>query len=606
MRIMMRLFNNITVPALGFIGMVVLGWVLIWWALAQQPLQVPLDLTNPLVADGTFGRDPEGVWLTGNTQIVSDRFGDSPWREFRWRWRQAPGTPLQVRLRLESREFVVTSSPQWRVVHVLMPAVWQHTPFDIRSGTITVAGDSRALGVIIGQLQVVRLATPPWWLFVVVCDYWLPLLAAGIWLWRSRWVGFGPLVALVAIHVTTIWLEAPLGFANASLLLDRTGRYICTVLMLWWSWQQTKRVPLTRIPHGHRFGLDVMRAIAILCVAVTHFTPLVLESWYLNRDYIRWERYLGALGVDIFFALSGYLIGGILLRTLPQMADFAVVRRFWVRRWLRTLPAAYVSAIVVVIVATPVVWPDYWARVLFVSSLTPYLNGNEMRAWWSLATEEYFYLLCPLLLYFFMRTRHRQWAFFGTLTILGLAGMLARAGWLAVLPTVNIGGIEIVPYARLDPMIWGVVIAWVRFTRPEWFVRLNTIGYAPGMVLLSVGFMLLLDKLRWLIPGLFLGHMLITGGAALMIPAIESIVTTGWRVFDRMLIGIAALSYSIYLYHDMIVIFLERHFGHSYNYTQLAYLFGAYVVLTVGISWLSHKFVETPFLRWRDQRFPDH
>lgn len=60
MRIMMRFFNNITVPALGFIGMVVLGWVLIWWALAQQPLQVPLDLTNPLVADGTFGRDPEG------------------------------------------------------------------------------------------------------------------------------------------------------------------------------------------------------------------------------------------------------------------------------------------------------------------------------------------------------------------------------------------------------------------------------------------------------------------------------------------------------------------------------------------------------------------
>ena len=147
----MWLFNKISVPALVFIGVGLLGWVLIWWALAPQPRDVGLDLNNPLVADGTLGRDPEGVWLTGNTQIVSDRFGDTPWRALQWRWRQAPGTPLQVTLQIESRQFVVNSSPKWRIVHLLMPTVWQHTPLDIRSGTLKVAGDSRDLGVIIGQ-----------------------------------------------------------------------------------------------------------------------------------------------------------------------------------------------------------------------------------------------------------------------------------------------------------------------------------------------------------------------------------------------------------------------------------------------------------------------
>ena len=602
----MRFFYHMRVPTLGFIGVVCVGWVLIYLALVRQPLQVGLDLTNPFVANGTLGSDPEGVWLTGNTQIASSRYADTPWRMLQWRWRQAPGTPLHVQVQIESREIVMNANPQWRLVRLLAPPVWQYAPLIIRSDTNKVAGDSRNLGVIIGQLQVVRLNTAPWWWFVVACDYCLPILAAGLWLWRGRWIGFVPFVAFVALHVTTIWLEAPLGFANASLLLDRVGRYTCTAVMVWLSWRQTTRIPITSIPRGHRFGLDVMRAIAILCVAVTHFTPLVMESWYMNPDYLRWERYLGALGVDIFFALSGYLIGGILLRILPTLNDFGVVRRFWVRRWLRTLPAAYVSAIVVIVIATPVVWPDYWARVLFVSSLTPYLNGNEMRAWWSLATEEYFYLLFPLLIYLFKHTKQSQWSFFLTLVILGLTGMLARAGWLAVLPMVNIGGIEIVPYARLDPMIWGVVIAWIRYNRPTWFIRLNEIGYAPGMVLLSVGFMLLLDKLRWMIPSLFLGHMLTTGGAALMIPAIESLVTTRWRFLDRILMGLAAISYSIYLYHDMIIIYLERTFGHSRDYIQLGYLFGAYVCLTIGISWLSHKFVETPFLRWRDQRFPDH
>src|SRR5437868_4314520 len=86
-------------------------------------------------------------------------------------------------------------------------------------------------------------------------------------------------------------------------------------------------------------GLDLMRALAITLVLLHHFLLPVLRhaSWVV--PFFGW----GFIGVDIFFALSGFLIGRILLKL-----DSTVARRprellrFWARRWLRTLPIYYV------------------------------------------------------------------------------------------------------------------------------------------------------------------------------------------------------------------------------------------------------------------------
>jgi hypothetical protein len=62
---------------IAFIAIGLCSWGILWWAFSSQPLQVPIDLTNPLVTQGTLGNDPEGVWLTGNTQVVVNRFVDT-------------------------------------------------------------------------------------------------------------------------------------------------------------------------------------------------------------------------------------------------------------------------------------------------------------------------------------------------------------------------------------------------------------------------------------------------------------------------------------------------------------------------------------------------
>src|ERR1043165_8912860 len=81
------------------------------------------------------------------------------------------------------------------------------------------------------------------------------------------------------------------------------------------------------------FGLDILRAFAILSVVWVHGGELLPPA--VQRYY----RLLSPDGVSVFFVLSGYLIGGILIRTLAQEgAGVRTLWRFWARRWLRTLP----------------------------------------------------------------------------------------------------------------------------------------------------------------------------------------------------------------------------------------------------------------------------
>ncbi|MCX6014054.1 MAG: hypothetical protein NT020_00450, partial [Chloroflexales bacterium] len=278
---------------ISFIAIGLLSWMVIWWTLSVQSTRVTIDLTNPLLTEGTLGSDPEGVWFAGNTQVAVDRFADTPWRALHWRWRQASGLPLSVQLQLESRQIITDASPQWRVVHLLMPTVRQHTLLDIQSGTYNVADDSRNLGVIVTQLQVERLPTAPWRLFLVVCDYWLLIGAALLWLWRGRWIGAVVLALVSFVYLAMFVQDAASGFAHASLWLDHNSRYLLSALMVFFAWVQRGRRVVALAPSGRRFGLDVMRAVAIVCVVVAHSTPLFFVEWNSVRDIFKWFVNLG-------------------------------------------------------------------------------------------------------------------------------------------------------------------------------------------------------------------------------------------------------------------------------------------------------------------------
>ena len=96
------------------------------------------------------------------------------------------------------------------------------------------------------------------------------------------------------------------------------------------------------------FGLDLMRSIAILLVVFSHY----MMPFHLNkRIAFILSTFTGTTGVEIFFVLSGFLIGGILMKiyNAGDKLTFSQIKDFWIRRWFRTLPNYYLAIILIVV-----------------------------------------------------------------------------------------------------------------------------------------------------------------------------------------------------------------------------------------------------------------
>jgi peptidoglycan/LPS O-acetylase OafA/YrhL len=577
----------------------------IYGLFATAPLRVPLAVTDSALVTGVWGTDGSGVWSNGQSTIDMQRVPWAPWSMVSFAWLRPPGDPLAVTV--QSGGVTLTASPDLaaRRVQLLLPQPDVRSALQFTSATRQVAGDRRNLGVFVDDVAVQRLSMPQGALLWAIFGYALPILGAALWLLRGRWFGTVVFVGFAALYLTLLSQEVQSGFAYPSLLLVspwREGFSLFFVVM-------ALRRPFAKevvIPRGgRRFGLDFARGTALLIVLVAHFIPLMLPAWSQDRDIFRWFLITGAMAVDTFFTLSGYLIGSILLRSLPRFGQPAILRWYLARRWLRTLPAAYISMAVVWVVAAPKSISDYLWSLFFLGTMNPAQVSEEFGFWWSLGTEELFYLLFPLVLYAAVRILPQKRAFILTLGIFGLVPFVVRLVGGIILPPEVAGNLDYAPYARIDSMLWGIIVAWIRSTRPEWFSWMAVRGVAPGIFVFAIGYMLALDPQRWFMATLLLSHVLATMGSAILLPRLEQITTLGWNLADRAISWAALVSYSAYLYHTMAMHRTHIWFGTSDSWQSMLGLLVFYLTLTFVLAGVSFYAVEMPFLRWRDKHFPE-
>ena len=165
---------------------------------------------------------------------------------------------------------------------------------------------------------------------------------------------------------------------------------------------------MTSRPASRVFGLDLLRAAAIMMVICSHGF-VVLYSHF--GDSLAILGHGGFYGVELFFVLSGFLIGQILIRNGSDLAQGGKVAFFYVRRWFRTLPLFFLFLIVNIVFerlfrAHPVGFGEGLSHGFFLRNFASFQMTFFPESW-SLAIEEWFYLLFPAALWLGLKATKR-------------------------------------------------------------------------------------------------------------------------------------------------------------------------------------------------------
>jgi peptidoglycan/LPS O-acetylase OafA/YrhL len=296
-------------------------------------------------------------------------------------------------------------------------------------------------------------------------------------------------------------------------------------------------------------GLDILRSIAVGLVLLRHM-PAPPTSLEPVQTIVERARMGGWCGVDLFFALSGFLVGRIILRGAGGNRPF--VKRFLVRRGFKIYPPfllfLVVSTAVLLLGAsgTPVTLPRFLTELFFLRN---YREGLFQHTW-SLSVEEHFYLLLALLGWRFRRVLSADPSARIPRGLLALTFVLVPLVLRVVNAAPFANEASLFPtHLRIDTLAWGVIAAWWSLHRPLRLTpRGRTILLAIGASPFALPFILPLES-SWFLPrfGLTLLGM---GGAALAIAVdgVDYSEATKHRAL-RLAARAGQDSYSIYLWH---------------------------------------------------------
>ena len=355
----------------------------------------------------------------------------------------------------------------------------------------------------------------------------------------------------------------------------------------------------------YRPDIDGLRAVAVIAVILFH----------LNANWLPG----GFLGVDIFFVISGYLIGGILYRELST-GTFSL-KRFYLRRMRRILPAFFAVVVFTLIVGAQLMVPgsDEWNTARSSAKWSVFFGGNFFSALntdyfaptvevqplnhlWSLAVEEQFYFIYPPILWAIMGIIKRILPPASSsltrcvnvvLTALAIASFA-----LAFLP-ISLHGTALVPYylphLRFGELLIGAILA-VAVAQGNLQPSAKTATFVGSLSILVLIACLVLpfpNTTPWF-PGF---------AAALPCIASAGIIYAGARPYwfasalsHRAVVFVGKISYSLYLWHWPLLAFAHYALGRELSNTVLA----AATLLIVLLSLASYYLIEQPLrhLQW--------
>lgn len=359
-------------------------------------------------------------------------------------------------------------------------------------------------------------------------------------------------------------------------------------------------------------GLDTLRALAVTLVVLHHYVLFVSDA-----PTFGWVGEIGWAGVDLFFALSGYLIGNQIFGAMASPQGFSL-RHFYARRLLRTLPNFWA------VLALYYLWPAFrgdapllplWRYLSFTQNigLEP---GSAFSHAWSLCIEEQFYVLLPALALLgaafggALRAPLRwAWIAIGAAFVLGMAmrwqvwldGMRGP-GWLHHY-------YKYIYYAslcRFDELLAGVAIAMLKNRHGAAWIRVmrhgNSLLGAGALASALAAWLFLRDHYDLAVT--VFGYPLLALGCSLLILAALAPGSVLHRLRVPGAASLALWSYAVYLVHKQVCVMVAARLGRAGFGPEDGTTIGLSLAASLLAGWLLYRLVETPFMMLRARWVP--
>jgi peptidoglycan/LPS O-acetylase OafA/YrhL len=356
---------------------------------------------------------------------------------------------------------------------------------------------------------------------------------------------------------------------------------------------------------SHRvFGFDLIRAFAILMVVFGH-GDLIIRNYFPNS-----VNFFVIDGVDLFFVLSGFLIGNILLKSIDNNSfSKKKLFDFWRKRWLRTLPNYYLIlaiTLVYTIISTGNVG-EFSLRYIFFFQNFHSSHPSFFTVAWSLSVEEWFYIFFPLgifVLFIFFPEKNIKFISFIIILFLLFLPLIYRIKrgffYYSHYPTELIfdSFIRKIVLTRLDTIGYGILGAYIYHYYPGIWGKYKFLRFFLGLTILYI--------VQYQIPfGFFhytLKFSLISIGILLLFPLLSTLKSPSKFVLIPVTF-ISLISYSMYLIHYSLILNPILDFGKPDSEKSALLFYFIYIGTTILISALLYRGFEKPIMNLRNARY---
>lgn len=358
-----------------------------------------------------------------------------------------------------------------------------------------------------------------------------------------------------------------------------------------------------------------MRATAILFVVFSHVLWIFPEASGVFVDLL---RLMGVMGVEIFFVLSGFLIGRILFRIFTKETFKPKdLNYFLIRRWFRTLPNYYLALLInigIVYYFGREQADSLWRYFFFLQNAVDGMDIFFTESW-SLPIEEFAYIICPFLFYLalFFRFDIAKEKLFLIITLCIISFFIMTKivynynTPISDMTYWNINLKAVVLY-RIDAIYYGVLAAYISLTKPKlWLANPKIILFAGFTLFVLLHYFLGTYRLE-IEQYPFLWNVIYLPFCSICI-AFSLPFLSQWKKAPLAILKpvtwISLISYGMYLLHYSIILQLMRYFKPIENlgFNEKLLFSAIYIILTLVLAFILYRVYEKPMMDLRDKPF---